>query len=188
MVFNGDLMVFNGIYHLVMTNIAMENHTGYRNLVKMLVQSTKNPRWMRAIFLWLVVSTYPLWKIWVSNSWDGDYPIYYGKIKAMFQTTNQLWNCNKNWPHEQPRNTEEKRRTGVFWHGYRVQTSNVGNPPTWNWFLPLGIGRSSEPTPILRDSGFRFSTSYSLIGILAENRVPLKSIQFHKNHWSSVSQ
>jgi hypothetical protein len=23
-------------------------------------------------------------------SWDDDYPIYYGKIKAMFQTTNQL--------------------------------------------------------------------------------------------------
>ena len=40
---------------------------------------------------WLVVDL-PLWKIWVSNSWD-DYSILfpiYGKIKAMFQTTKQM--------------------------------------------------------------------------------------------------
>ena len=42
---------------------------------------------------WLVVDL-PLWKIWVSNSWD-DYSILfpiYGKIKAMFQTSRWwLW-------------------------------------------------------------------------------------------------
>ena len=38
---------------------------------------------------WLVVDL-PLWKIWRIVSWDDELPIYYGKIKFMFQTTNQL--------------------------------------------------------------------------------------------------
>ena len=38
--------------------------------------------------IWLVVDL-PLWKIWVSNSWDDDIPNTW-KNKFMFQTTNQL--------------------------------------------------------------------------------------------------
>ena len=39
---------------------------------------------------WLVVDL-PLWKIWRIVSWDDELPIYYGKIKFMFQTTNQMF-------------------------------------------------------------------------------------------------
>ena len=37
---------------------------------------------------WLVVSTLPLWKIWVS--WDEDIPNIWKVIKIMFQSTNQV--------------------------------------------------------------------------------------------------
>ena len=41
--------------------------------------------------IWLVVEPpTPLKNDGVSNSWDDDIPIY-GKIKFMFQTTNQLY-------------------------------------------------------------------------------------------------
>jgi len=47
--------------------------------------------WMMTGKYWLVVEPYPSENHGVKVSWDDDIPNMMGKIKAMFQTTNQVF-------------------------------------------------------------------------------------------------